>query len=427
MPPKKDVQQQLDAQTEAIQGALATFQLELRDSLQTSFEAALRTWKSKASVEELLTFKQVPDDMRVSMVATRFRGRASSWWQHVKEQRVRAGKERIASWEKLKRLLRKAFLPYNYTRTVINWCQGSSGGLRQQIQNNLLLFNPNTVSEAHQRAVFIEQNLRTTPTSWSSANTRVRSTNSTNTTGGSNTKSTAKDNPVRGNDQNNADGPSRVTRPATFKSFNCGEIGHRQSNCPKRIFLSNEEVIYDEEIVDEQTETEQEELVSGDMGHLLVFRRTLMSPQVIDESWLRSNIFRSSCTIRGKVCRFIVDSGSCTNVISEEAVAKLALFAEPHPNPYKLIWLNTQTDIRVSRQCKVPFSALQLCLSGLRLYGVVVLCCVRVLSLPFWLFGLLDSPPPCFIFRRGFLELSPILGARAGRGANSALQCVGSS
>lgn len=43
MPPKKDVQQQLDAQTEAIQGALATFQLELRDSLQTSFEAALRT------------------------------------------------------------------------------------------------------------------------------------------------------------------------------------------------------------------------------------------------------------------------------------------------------------------------------------------------------------------------------------------------
>ena len=52
----------------------------------------------------------------------------------------------------------------------------------------------------------------------------------------------------------------------------------------------------------------------------------------------------------------MIDSGSCTNVISEEAVAKLALFAEPHPNPYKLVWLNKQTDIRISRQCKVPFS-----------------------------------------------------------------------
>lgn len=52
----------------------------------------------------------------------------------------------------------------------------------------------------------------------------------------------------------------------------------------------------------------------------------------------------------------MIDSGSCTNVISEEAVAKLALFAEPHPTPYKLAWLNTQTDILISKPCKVPFS-----------------------------------------------------------------------
>lgn len=167
MPPEKDVQQQLDAQTEAIQGALATFQLDLRELLQASFETALRTvmetrpqaprdrrrteqvyeedeeddfvyenpfaglqerpilphhrevlavprgdnrnWESGfrldlpefsgsikpdelldwiSPVEEHLTFKQVPDDMRVPLVATRFKGRASSWWQQVKEQRI---------------------------------------------------------------------------------------------------------------------------------------------------------------------------------------------------------------------------------------------------------------------------------------------------------------------------------------------------
>lgn len=56
------------------------------------------------------------------------------------------------------------------------------------------------------------------------------------------------------------------------------------------------------------------------------------------------------------MCRFIIDSGSCANVISEEAVYKLALFTEPHPSPYKLVWLNTKTELRISKRCSVPFS-----------------------------------------------------------------------
>lgn len=33
------------------------------------------------TVEELLEYKEVPDDRRVTLMATRLRGRASSWWQ----------------------------------------------------------------------------------------------------------------------------------------------------------------------------------------------------------------------------------------------------------------------------------------------------------------------------------------------------------
>lgn len=33
----------------------------------------------------------------------------------------------------------------------------------------------------------------------------------------------------------------------------------------------------------------------------------------------------------------------------DEVVSNLALFAELHPTPYKLVWLNTQTDIHVSQ------------------------------------------------------------------------------
>lgn len=46
-------------------------------------------------VEEILDFKQVPDDMRVPLVATRFKNRASAWWSQLKESRRHSGKSRI--------------------------------------------------------------------------------------------------------------------------------------------------------------------------------------------------------------------------------------------------------------------------------------------------------------------------------------------
>jgi hypothetical protein len=36
------------------------------------------------AVEEILDFKRVPEDRRVSLVATKFRGKAVAWWQQLK-------------------------------------------------------------------------------------------------------------------------------------------------------------------------------------------------------------------------------------------------------------------------------------------------------------------------------------------------------
>lgn len=334
-------------------------------------------------------FKQVPDEMKVPLVATRFKGRASAWWQQVKEQRVRAGKERIVSWEKLKRLLRKSFLPYNYARTLYtrfqNLRQGSRsvddyaadffnllsrnslgeseeqlvsrfiGGLRPQMQNQLLQFNPNSVSEAHQRALLFEQSTRNTPSSWSS-NPRTRSTPAGDSSSSTvNNQATTSSNPPRHMEQNSGAFTPQTTRPLTFKCFNCGETGHRQSNCPKRVLFGADEVVYDD-YVDDTEQKDPEEQVTGDTGTALMLRRVCLLPRSLEDSWLRTNLFHSTCTIRGKVCRLIIDSGSCTNIISEEAVTKLALVTEPHPTPYKLVWLNAKIELNISKLCRVPFS-----------------------------------------------------------------------
>jgi hypothetical protein len=71
-----------------------------------------------AVVEEVLDFKEVPDDRRVPLVATKFWGRDVAWWQQQKQAIAQQGKEKINSWEQLLRHMWAAFLPHNYVRTM---------------------------------------------------------------------------------------------------------------------------------------------------------------------------------------------------------------------------------------------------------------------------------------------------------------------
>lgn len=146
------------------------------------------------AVEEVLEYKEVPDDKRVSLVATRLRGRAAAWWQQLKQNRECHGKPKIKSWDRMKKHLKVAFLPFNYTRTLYQRLQnlrhvnrsvteyttdfyqliarndlGKSedqlvaryiGGLRLNLQDTLNMFSPVSVSEAHQHALQSEIQLQ---------------------------------------------------------------------------------------------------------------------------------------------------------------------------------------------------------------------------------------------------------------------------
>eukprot|EP00253_Pinus_taeda_P034038 PITA_34038 len=43
----------------------------------------------------------------------------------------------------------------------------------------------------------------------------------------------------------------------------------------------------------------------------------------------------------------VIDSGSRENVVSEEAAQKLQLKTDHHPKPYKLSWLNKDSEVKV--------------------------------------------------------------------------------
>ncbi|KAG2254373.1 hypothetical protein Bca52824_084509 [Brassica carinata] len=162
-----------------------------------------------ATVDELLEYKQVPEERRVPFVAMRFRGQASSWRKQVKATRQRTGKPPIVAWSKLQKHLKATFLPHNYERTTYNRLQnlrqGSCGvddyaeefsllltrtdiydsakqlvscfigGLRPQLQSAMAQFDPTTLAEAHRRAASFEQQQQKS-SSWTGQSSRARNT-----------------------------------------------------------------------------------------------------------------------------------------------------------------------------------------------------------------------------------------------------------
>jgi len=100
-----------------------------------------------------------------------------------------------------------------------------------------------------------------------------------------------------------------------------------------------------------------EDVLYGDGQETLVIRKSLLTPKGDSgDDWLRTNIFHTTCTVADKVCKMIIDSGSCDNVLSDEAIQKLQLKTERHRKPYKLSWLSKGSEVKVDKRCLVSFS-----------------------------------------------------------------------
>ncbi|GKB20420.1 putative nucleotidyltransferase, ribonuclease H, partial [Tanacetum coccineum] len=294
------------------------------------------------AIEVVFEFKEVPENKRVSLIATKLRGRASNWWQELKLTRERVRKPRVTSWRKMKKLLRENFIRHNYQRLMYqrlqNLKQGTKsvedyttefyqliswndiqvtkdqlvshyiGGLRVQIMDSVNMFDTVTLSDAYQRALAFEKQNR-----W------VRSSFSSVITGGNS-------------------GLDNVTSRFVPNQTKVGG-GHRQLECKK---AGKRHLFADEEWEDE--------------GVNLMVRRSYLTPKAVGDDWLKHIIFQSTCTILGKVCTFVVDHGSCDNLIAEEAVQKLGLKTVNRPKPYKLQWLKKGGEVTVSKRVLGAFS-----------------------------------------------------------------------
>jgi hypothetical protein len=92
---------------------------------------------------------------------------------------------------------------------------------------------------------------------------------------------------------------------------------------------------YEEEL-EIDGDMKNKEMVGGDVGTTVVVQWSCITPRVADGRCLRSSIYQITCTIKNKVYKFLIDAGSCKNIVSTEEVSKLGLVKEQYPKSCRL-------------------------------------------------------------------------------------------
>ena len=80
--------------------------------------------------------------------------------------------------------------------------------------------------------------------------------------------------------------------------------------------------------------------------------RCVLSTTVDNDDWKRISIFHTVIQSGDKKFKLVIDQGSSMNMVSKDAVKLLNLKVEPHPNPFRVAWVNDHT-LHVAQRCLV--------------------------------------------------------------------------
>ena len=311
-------------------------------------------WERK--VELVFDCHHYSENKKVKLAVIEFSDYAIVWWDQLVLNKRRNREPSVETWEEMKRVMRKRFVPTYYYRELYNKLQnlrqGNRGveeyykemevamaranieedreatmarflaGLNREIQNLVELRHYVELEDMVHMAIKIENQLK-----------RRGSSNTHSTPGPS--SSTWKSNQWKKEEKP----PNAKPKTELKQEGNSQGNQDNESDCDSMPSL--------EDADDEEYAVQ---------GELMVARRALSVQAKEDDEMQRDNIFHTRCHVQNKVCSVIIDGGSCTNVASTTMVEKLGMATCKHPRPYKLQWLNDSGEVRVNKQVLVAFS-----------------------------------------------------------------------
>ena len=330
------------------------------------------------------------DSERVRFAKMKLTNSAKMYWQNVLQDMLRMGEPPITQWAVMKAKLQDKYIPPSYKSqlfsTMINLkqmtlsvadysskfeearlrcsefhaedqfavCTRFVNGLRFDIQRMVRLHAPHTVEDAYQKALEVEKFNR--PSSFAhTGQSKSQSMSSNGNTTPNNIRSK----------ESSLHNSLPVASPIASKASNtsivchkCHHKGHIASRCPQRaLALDVEQSILENEedqIVDplDYSGDEDDLHESCDEDACVSVVRSVLSTTVDNDHWKRTSIFHTVIQSGDKKCKIVIDGGSSMNVVSKDAVKSLNLKVEPHPNPFRVAWVNDH-NLPVTQRCLV--------------------------------------------------------------------------
>lgn len=351
------------------------------------------------------------EDRKVLFVKLKLKSTALQWWKRVEKQRARQGKQKINTWDRMKSKLRKQFLPADYTmelyerfhnlkqrhisieeytsefdnlsiRVGLNETNEQMtsrylSGLNQTIRDDMGVVHLFNLEDARQYALMADRRLSRhggkravssrPDTGWQRDTVAVHGAQSDEEANPSiqiGGRNLGADKSEKGKEITQFHPPnsanvknSKAGSTSQARCFNCGEAGHKSYAYPqRRINLVGDRINFLEPSYDVYGNEEEVIDLLPVEGECLLVRRVITTPKVEEEDWRRHNIFRTRVLCEEKVCNVIFDGGSSENIISKEAVEKLKLPIEKHPNPYNVAWFRKGSEVPITSRCLVKFT-----------------------------------------------------------------------
>ncbi|XP_020694320.1 uncharacterized protein LOC110108147 [Dendrobium catenatum] len=329
----------------------------------------------EAAVEIFFDYMEIPPVKQVKYVACRLKGGASAWWMQVVQSRRREGKGLYQQCHQGQRSINAYTEEFyrlsahnNLLETENQLVARYTAGLKEAIQDKLELNSVRFLSQAANFALKVESQLQRPYRTQAPRRSITDGLTGPSRSGGTPAKDHVTIPPVThtqpGDDKvqlksRSAGGRKNpYAKPSTIKCFCCLQPGHKSNECPTR---HQAQIVEGDEAAESETNEEeadaQYEVVLADEGDpvLCVMEKILIAPRqpVVSQ---RHSLFCSKCTINGKVCDMVIDSGCTENIISRAAVQALQLSITKNPKPYKIGWIKKGVEFMVADLCKVTFS-----------------------------------------------------------------------
>ncbi|XP_004295495.1 PREDICTED: uncharacterized protein LOC101304264 [Fragaria vesca subsp. vesca] len=337
-----------------------------------------------ARIEEYFDWYDMDDERRVRYVKMKLVLLAKVWWAGVENDIRRLGQHPISSWQEMKANLREKYMPSNYldklcdqltahrqedmavseymqkfdelkTRSQIvedprQTLARFKAGLRPDIRREMIRHPVYSLEHAFQVALDLEEYLGYTKVKkFGGQGNEVVQKKNFEITGKARPGTT----PLFNRTQDSKPLSSKTADSRTC--FKCGLAGHMGYQCPQKNLHMGKEQEKEAEQQTADASFDYGEYVDDDLEEegldtslISVVRRILAAPKVEEEDWRRTAIFQMLVRCGDKAHKLIIDGGSCMNVVSSSTVERLKLPTQPHPQPYRVAWIDS-TQIPVTQ------------------------------------------------------------------------------